>query len=82
MSHHVLLLYLVLVLAHMYLQQLVQSHENDTKYHEETIVPFTEKLGNTKIELLPGDNKIYIYKPKELGDIIKNFVSKELKQFK
>ena len=53
--------------------------ENDTKYHEETIVPFTEKLGNTKIELLPGDNKIYIYKPKELGDIIKNFVSKELK---
>lgn len=45
-----------------------------SKWREEKINPYIEKLGNTKFVLLPGDHYIFEQKPEELRDTIKAFV--------
>jgi hypothetical protein len=49
---------------------IAQSDE----YKNNTLIPFVDKLGNTQIVNLPGDHCIYLERPIELADIIKEYV--------
>ena len=41
---------------------------------QDVIYPYAERLGNCKVELLPGDHMIYEQKPDECGKMIKEFL--------
>lgn len=47
-----------------------------TQWEQTKIRPYIEKMGNTEIVYLPGDHMIFEQKPKELANIIDNFVKK------
>lgn len=40
------------------------------------VIPYVESLGNTELVYLPGDHLIYLQKPTELANIIRNFIYK------
>jgi pimeloyl-ACP methyl ester carboxylesterase len=56
------------------LQKALESNEN---WRKTKVIPYIEKLGNTKLILLPGNHQIFEEKPRELNTIIKEFM-KEL----
>lgn len=57
-----------------------ESIDNIIKMYEDFrnkyIIPYVEKLGNTKLIYLPGDHYIFEQKPKELSNIIVDFIEK------
>jgi pimeloyl-ACP methyl ester carboxylesterase len=53
------------------LKNVLEKYENWRKIK---IIPYIEKLGNTKLILLPGNHQIFEEKPKKLNKIIKEFV--------
>lgn len=55
------------------LKNVLDKHEN---WRKTRIIPYIEKLGNTKLILLPGNHQIFEEKPEELNEIIKEFVKK------
>lgn len=46
------------------------------KWEKEHTLPYLNKMGNTEIVYLPGDHMIFEQKPKELANIIDDFVKK------
>lgn len=53
------------------LKNILETYE---KARNETIYPYAEKMGNCEVVCLAGDHMIYEQKPKECGEIIKNFI--------
>ncbi len=41
---------------------------------DERLMPYLDRLGNCRLELLPGDHMIYAQKPDECGRIIRDFI--------
>lgn len=52
--------------------------EENIKWENENIKPYTDLLGNTEIILLSGDHYIFEQKPNELANIIKEFISERI----
>lgn len=50
--------------------------EENIKWENENLKPYTDLLGNTEIVLLSGDHYIFEQKPDELANIIKEFINK------
>ena len=48
--------------------------ENMAQFREERERPYIEKMGNCEYVCLPGDHIIFMDKPEECGEIIKNFI--------
>lgn len=55
-------------------EKLQQQIDELTKAREDVIYPYAEKMGNCEVVLLGGDHLIYEQKPKECGEIIKEFI--------
>lgn len=56
--------------------KLNQFIEENIKWENEKLKPYTDLLGNTEIVLLSGDHYIFEQKPDELANIIKEFINK------
>ena len=55
--------------------EISKKIEECKKLTNEQIIPYIEKMGNTKLAYLPGDHLIFLEKPKELANIIKDFIN-------
>lgn len=57
-------------------EQLNNVLKQDENWRKTKIIPYIEKMGNTKLILLPGNHQIFEEKPEELNSIIKEFIKK------
>ena len=48
---------------------------NDQSFEKDYWIPYSEKMGNCNIVPLYGSHSIYFEKPKECGNIVKNFIA-------
>lgn len=44
------------------------------KARQNTLVPYLEKMGNCQLVLLPGEHQIFVQRPTDCAEILKNFI--------